>query len=143
MYSQKGDVVLDPFMGLGTTAIAAIINERNSVGYEIDTMLKPLLKDILNSIDICQANTLLYNRFRKHLDFVEERLKQKKEVKYDNEKLNCKVMTGQETDLAFHYLKGISLLKENVELCFESTYYLDRKIKDTPPTEQGSLFFCE
>ena len=82
MYSQKGDVVLDPFMGLGTTSIAAIITERNSIGYEIDPLLKPFLKDILSSIDISQANALLYNRLKRHLDFVEERIKQKKEVKY-------------------------------------------------------------
>ena len=143
MYSQKGDVVLDPFMGLGTTTIAAIINERNSVGYEIDLLLKPLLKDILNSTDISQANVFLYNRYKKHLDFVEERIKQKKEVKYDNEKLNCKVMTGQETNLAFHYLKSITLQKDNDELSFETSYFLDRKIEDMPLTEQSSLFFSE
>jgi hypothetical protein len=143
MYSQKGDVVLDPFMGLGTTTIAAIINERNSVGYEIDPLLKPLLKDILSSTDISLANTLLYNRYKKHLDFIEERLKQKKEVKYDNVKLNCKVMTGQETDLEFHYLKDINLQRENDELSFEATYFLDRKIEELPPTEQGSLFYNE
>lgn len=134
MYSQKGDVVLDPFMGFGTTAIAAVINERNSVGYEIDLQLKPLLKDILSSIDISQANAFLYNRYKKHIDFVEERLKQKKEVKYDNEKLNCKVMTSQETDLVFHYLKSIALIKENGELSFGASYFLDRKIEDMPPT---------
>ena len=143
MYSQKGDVVLDPFMGLGTTAIAAIINERNSVGYEIDPLLKPLLKDILSSVDISQANAFLYNRYKKHLDFVEERLKQKKEVKYDNAKLNCKVMTGQETDMVFHYLKSIALQKDDDELSFESIYYPDRKIECMPPTEQGSFFSRE
>ena len=143
MYSQKGDVVLDPFMGLGTTAIAAIINERNSVGYEIDPLLKPLLKDILSSFDISQANNLLYNRYKKHLDFVEERLKQNKEVKYDNEKLNCKVMTGQETDLGFHYIRNISLQKENGELNFETSYFLNRKIGDMPPTIPSPLFYSE
>jgi len=30
------DIVLDPFMGSGTTAIAAILNRRNAIGYEID-----------------------------------------------------------------------------------------------------------
>jgi DNA modification methylase len=136
MYSQKGDVVLDPFMGLGTTAIAAIINERNSVGYEIDPLLKPLLKNILSSININQANAFLYNRYRKHVDFVEERLKQKKNVKYDNEKLNCKVMTNQETDLVFHYLKSIAILKENGELSFEISYFLNRKIEEMPTIKQ-------
>ncbi|WP_456463737.1 DNA-methyltransferase [Persephonella sp.] len=36
MYSFKGDVVLDPFAGTGTTLIAAYILKRNSVGYEIN-----------------------------------------------------------------------------------------------------------
>jgi site-specific DNA-methyltransferase (adenine-specific) len=35
LYSYRGDVVLDPFMGSGTTAIAAIRNGRNYVGYDI------------------------------------------------------------------------------------------------------------
>ena len=52
-------------------------------------------------------------------------------------------MTGQETNLAFHYLKSITLQKDNDELSFETSYFLDRKIEDMPLTEQGSLFFSE
>lgn len=36
LYSFKGDVVLDPFMGSGTTAVAALQNGRNYIGYDID-----------------------------------------------------------------------------------------------------------
>lgn len=36
LYSFKGDIVLDPFMGSGTTAIAASKSHRNYVGYEIN-----------------------------------------------------------------------------------------------------------
>ena len=36
MFSFVGDTVLDPFMGTGTTALAALETGRNSVGYEID-----------------------------------------------------------------------------------------------------------
>lgn len=36
LYSFVGDVVLDPFMGSGTTAIAALRSGRQYVGYEID-----------------------------------------------------------------------------------------------------------
>jgi site-specific DNA-methyltransferase (adenine-specific) len=36
LYSFKGDVVLDPFMGSGTTALAALKAGRRFVGYEID-----------------------------------------------------------------------------------------------------------
>jgi site-specific DNA-methyltransferase (adenine-specific) len=34
--TQRGDTVCDPFMGSGTTAVAAIQNDRDYVGFEID-----------------------------------------------------------------------------------------------------------
>jgi modification methylase len=36
MYSFVGDTVLDPFLGTGTTTLAALEAGRNSIGYEID-----------------------------------------------------------------------------------------------------------
>ena len=35
LYSFKHDIILDPFMGSGTTAISALKSDRNYVGYEI------------------------------------------------------------------------------------------------------------
>lgn len=35
MYSNRSDVVLDPFLGTGTTVIAAIKSHRNSIGIEL------------------------------------------------------------------------------------------------------------
>lgn len=140
MYSQKGDVVLDPFMGLGTTALAAILCERNSIGYEIDELLKPLLKDILCSIDMVKANSLIHDRYNKHLAFVEDREKQGKDVKYNNDRIECKVMTKQETDLTFHYIDKVCLTKEYGYLEFESAYLSNRSLKDMPIAEKGTLF---
>ncbi|MCL2520019.1 MAG: site-specific DNA-methyltransferase [Spirochaetaceae bacterium] len=37
LYSFAGDIVLDPFIGSGTTAIAALKNRRNYVGYDINS----------------------------------------------------------------------------------------------------------
>ncbi|MEM2130349.1 MAG: site-specific DNA-methyltransferase [Candidatus Bathyarchaeia archaeon] len=48
MFSIKGDVVLDPFLGSGTTTKVAIDCERNSVGYEVDEALLPLIKRKIN-----------------------------------------------------------------------------------------------
>ena len=36
MFSFVGDTVLDPFLGTGTTSVAAARHGRNSIGYEID-----------------------------------------------------------------------------------------------------------
>jgi len=38
LYSFSGDIVLDPFMGSGSTAIAALKSGRKYVGYEIDPL---------------------------------------------------------------------------------------------------------
>ncbi len=47
MYSFVGDVVFDPFMGTGTTNIAAKLWGRNSIGFEIDTNYFKLAKEKL------------------------------------------------------------------------------------------------
>jgi DNA modification methylase len=36
MFSFVGDTVLDPFVGTGTTVIAAVTRQRNAIGVEID-----------------------------------------------------------------------------------------------------------
>ena len=49
MFSYYGDTVLDPFMGSGTTALAAIKNGRNAIGYEINPDFFAFYKDkVLN-----------------------------------------------------------------------------------------------
>jgi modification methylase len=47
MFSFVGDTVLDPFMGTGTTNIAALEFGRNSIGYEIDPEYFSLAKQNL------------------------------------------------------------------------------------------------
>jgi len=49
LYSFKGDVVLDPFAGSGSTCLSAIKNERDYVGYDINSdYVKLAEKRILN-----------------------------------------------------------------------------------------------
>jgi DNA modification methylase len=47
MFSVKGELVLDPFLGSGTTMKVAIETQRNSIGYELD---QNLLATITNKI---------------------------------------------------------------------------------------------
>lgn len=52
LYSFKGDIILDPFMGSGTTAVSALKTDRKFVGYDInkeyielaEKRIEPLLK---------------------------------------------------------------------------------------------------
>ncbi len=48
MFSFVGDTVLDPFLGSGTTSLAAKNLNRNSVGYEINSDFIPHIKHKLN-----------------------------------------------------------------------------------------------
>jgi site-specific DNA-methyltransferase (adenine-specific) len=36
LYTYRGDVVLDPFMGSGSTAVAAVAADRRYVGFDTD-----------------------------------------------------------------------------------------------------------
>lgn len=50
--SKPGDIVLDPFMGNGTTAVAAKLNLRRFIGFEINEKLRPLLEKEIASVKI-------------------------------------------------------------------------------------------
>jgi site-specific DNA-methyltransferase (adenine-specific) len=47
MFSFVGDIVLDPFLGSGTTSLAAKNLNRNSIGYEINEDFLPTIKEKL------------------------------------------------------------------------------------------------
>ena len=51
MFSFVNDTVLDPFLGSGTTSLAAKNLERNSIGYEINADFVPVIKDKLGLKD--------------------------------------------------------------------------------------------
>lgn len=141
MFSQKGDVVLDPFVGLGTTILAAILCERNSVGYEIDPLLHDIIDDNIKNFDIDEANRSISDRFHRHINFIEERELAKKEIKHYNDRLGCKVMTGQESELIFHFIKNISKIPiSDNQLSYETSYYSDRSLIEIPIRESCVLF---
>ena len=51
-WSNEGDLVLDPFMGSGTTGVACVNTNRNFIGYEIDETYFNIAKErIGNAID--------------------------------------------------------------------------------------------
>jgi len=57
LYSFTSDIILDPFMGSGTTAVAAIKSKRNYIGYEISEEYVKLAENrIKNALQ--ESNTL-------------------------------------------------------------------------------------
>jgi len=141
MFSQRGDVVLDPFLGLGTTTLAAILCERNSVGYEIDSMLHNILLNAISYLDVNKANAMISERYLKHLEFIADREASKKEIKHYNENLGCKVMTGQETELIFHFIDEVKTVDNKSDrLSFRSSYMPARDLSTVPVKMLEGLF---
>ena len=77
MFAFVGDIVLDPFAGSGTTALAAKNTGRNSVGFEINPEFIPIIKGKLGvqQIDINETS-YEFTKHNSELDFVEEIEKQ-------------------------------------------------------------------
>ena len=50
MFSNPGDLVLDPFAGAGTTAIAAHKTRRNHISFELDDNYFQMIKDALPEV---------------------------------------------------------------------------------------------
>src|SRR4030067_1703027 len=61
MFSLREDTVLDPFLGTGTTTLAAMATGRNSIGYEIDPNFKELLYERCQDI-VSFSNKLIRDR---------------------------------------------------------------------------------
>jgi modification methylase len=115
MYSLQGDTVVDPFLGTGTTSVAAMASNRNSVGYEIDPTFLDLISDNLETTSIDFLNSCIKNRIEQHKEFLISRNADptKDEIKHFNENLNMQVMTSQETEMKFSYIANIQKISAN------------------------------
>ncbi len=118
MYSVKGDVVLDPFLGTGTTVTAAMTSARNSVGVEIDSSFQQAICPITHHI-VEFSNNYLHNRLLRHFAFVKNRIQNSEPLKYINKHYGCPVVTSQEQFTFFNSLKGVQSLGDNI---FEIVY---------------------
>lgn len=52
IHSNEGDLILDPFMGGGTTAVAAVKNNRNFIGFEISDEYHKIATERLNESNL-------------------------------------------------------------------------------------------
>lgn len=118
MFSVKGDTVVDPFLGIGTTMWAAMTAGRNCIGYEIEEGLCHEIHGIADSM-VAYANQRIDRRIQGHLDYVRRNRDQRGIFKYTNQQHRFAVKTRQETDMAMHSLSAINKTANN---CFEVVY---------------------
>ncbi len=64
-YSNTGDIIIDPFMGSGTTVIEAIVNDRTGIGTDINEIAVLLSKvkstPINNELLVNEYSNLIFN----------------------------------------------------------------------------------
>ncbi|MBI5213301.1 MAG: thermonuclease family protein, partial [Nitrospirae bacterium] len=112
MFSFVGDTVLDPFLGSGTTCLAAKNLNRNSVGYEINKDFLPIIKEKVKG-----DPTIIFQE-KKNVYFKKEILKLpyvfKDPVKFDKKIDPKKLRFGSKIDNADHQRETYYSVKEIV-----------------------------
>jgi DNA modification methylase len=118
MFSVKNDLVLDPFLGTGTTTKAAICSERNSIGFERDETLSELIEKEMSK---CRefSNNYIDERLDRHLEFIETRIESGKEAKHklSNHEGHC--VSSQEVDIILNKISNIEVSKLEYEVFYE------------------------
>jgi len=91
MFSFPNEIILDPFMGSGTTALAARKLNRNSVGYEINSEFTSIIKGKIGGNDaFMQVETQIIKQHEITVDF-EEKIKELSYQFVDTHKLDKKI----------------------------------------------------
>jgi len=118
MFSVRNDVVVDPFLGIGTTMWAAMTAGRNCIGYEIEGRLRDEI-DVIKQTILPFANEKIKNRIRNHLDYLDANINSKIGFNYKNAYYNFPVKTRQETEM---HLNPLMTIETTIKNSFEVTY---------------------
>ena len=111
MFSVKGDMVLDPFAGTGTTLVAALASGRNSLGVEIDPAFIPVARTFMEDAPRIAAECNR-RRLAQHRDWVRERTAEHGPLKYANRHYGFSVMTAQERDILFADITSMDMVSD-------------------------------
>jgi DNA modification methylase len=109
MFSVRGDTVLDPFWGTGTTTLASLFAARNSVGYEYDPELAEAFADRVTDVperSRCRAR----DRLERHREWVTDRSDD--DLAYENDYYETPVRTKQERQLRLYAVDSIDATEE-------------------------------
>jgi 16S rRNA G966 N2-methylase RsmD len=78
-FSNKGDVVLDPFGGSGVTAIEALVNGRKAINVDINPLAIFIVKILLEPVDFGKLS-MCYNKIRDKYKKLEPKTKEEFEA---------------------------------------------------------------
>jgi modification methylase len=115
MYSVKGDMILDPFLGSGTTALAAMASSRDSIGFELDPRFRDVIFNTLKTRS-SNLNAIIEKRVSNHKAFVRQRRKTGKNPKYKNAYYDVDVVTRQEKNLYLNRIEKCRINKKRNEI---------------------------
>lgn len=119
MFSVMGDTVLDPFVGTGTTSVAALMSQRNSIGFEIDPALSGVIsRNITESGRI--SNTYIMDRLLRHREFVRDQMNLGRTFRYYNQFLGVPVKERSEQYIEFNLVDRV--LPPDSRGTFTATY---------------------
>ncbi len=123
MFSVQGDIVLDPFLGTGTTTLACLCSKRSSIGYEIEQNFKDIINVRIKEMISCSKQYNL-DRLNRHLIFVKEiEEKRGQPLPYTCKPYGFKVMTKQEQNLILYHIDNIKEKDDSFEAYHEETKY--------------------
>jgi site-specific DNA-methyltransferase (adenine-specific) len=88
MFTFSGETVLDPFLGSGTTSQAAMNLNRNSIGYEVNTQFKSIIRKKCSTYG--EDSSLFFSKVMKPLKPVKRKIEALPYVFKDAVKLNIK-----------------------------------------------------
>lgn len=93
MFSFAGETVLDPFLGSGTTALAAKNLNRNSIGYEINPEFIPVIRQKLgvDNQEIFEKPAFEFITQKPFEDNFEEKIQKMPYIFVDTHKLDKKI----------------------------------------------------
>ena len=119
MYSLPGDLVVDPFLGTGTTGLACMALGRSCAGYEIEPRREADILAAVNAFTPACANALIQRRITDHEEFAAQRLGEGRPLRYRNSVHGFPVMTRQEERLRILRVQDVRVSPGEVTVSYE------------------------
>ncbi len=154
MFSFVGETVLDPFLGSGTTALAAKNLNRNSIGYEINDEFISVIEQKLNLQEkdfFDEADVSIITNKNSHADFDKDIQKLpyvfKDAVNFDKKVNPKKLLFGSKVDKRKQkredYYRVKRVLSPNKLLLNNDLKIKLLGVAETPETRQEAINFLE